>query len=185
MNVGRTSSMDLCGSMPVVWLNMKHGVGSITSIEDTVNACRFSIREAFLNNKYLITSKKLDDPDKELCELWCNRVGFKSLDKYDVEHGLLDLTNFVSKHYERKCLFLVDEYDAICSSAFSRVDSSTLIDIVDFYSGIIGSVIKTDTKFVERAVITGIMRIMSAGLSNPINNVVAYPFSGEEYFSDF
>ncbi len=78
MKIGLTKCMDFCGEVPVVWLNLKHGVYSINSLEDTINACHFSISEAFQKNEYLITSKKLDDPDKKLCELWCNHIGLKS-----------------------------------------------------------------------------------------------------------
>ncbi len=79
----------------------------------------------------------------------------------------------------------MDEYDAICSCTFPRVDSSTLVSIIDFYSNIIGSVIKTDSDYIERAVLTGITTIMPAGMSNLLNNVKLYPFLENSNFVPF
>ena len=65
------------------------------------------------------------------------------------------------------------------------MNAEVLSDIIDFYSGIIGSVLKCDTDYVERAVLTGTMRVMSSGFSSAINNVIAYPFLEKEHFIDY
>lgn len=89
--------------------------------------------------------------------------------------GLLYLYEYVCKHRGRKCILLVDEYDAICSAAFSKMNATVLGQIIDFYSGILGNVLKLNTDFVDRGILTGVTRVMCAGQSGAINNVVPYP----------
>lgn len=73
--------------------------------------------------------------------------------------------------------------DVCLGHAFQpRVDGVTFGPLS---GGIDGSVVKQIAKFVEWAVKTGILRVMCAGLSSLINNIVDYPFSEEEKFADF
>ena len=187
LRIGNTTSMKKLGTLPTVWLNFKVA-DRITSYEDAVIVCRKIIHNAYLEHRYLATSPKLDNDDlKNYCKVWCDPIRYKSLDETDVSEGLERLVECLSMHCNgRKTLLLVDEYDAICTAAFANVDAKTLDQIIELYGGIVGSVVKQNAaKFVERAVITGILRVMCAGLSSPVNNIVEYPFSEDERFADF
>ena len=98
LKIGNTSTMDLCGEIPVVLLDFQDGVTTVNSLDDAIMACRIIIHNAFSKHSYLNTSSKLLPQEKKLVELWCDPVNFVSLHRQHVEVGLLRLCEFVSKY---------------------------------------------------------------------------------------
>jgi len=171
------------GRYPIIWLNFNDGVTKISFLNDAINACRISVRNAFIQHEYLLDSSKLKKYEKRRCELWFNED--ESLNQESVLLGLQLLARCLYKPNGKKSILLVDEFDAICSAAFAKVNGEVLDDIVTFYSSIVGKVLKSSTCYVERSVLTGITRIMCAGLSNPVNNVISYSFLESSEFAKF
>lgn len=53
LKIDNTPTMDLCGEVPIVFLDLKKGVTTVNSLDDAVESCRMSIRSAYLEHSYL------------------------------------------------------------------------------------------------------------------------------------
>jgi hypothetical protein len=86
----------------------------------------------------------------------------------DYKDSLLFLSLLLGKHYQKKVVFLLDEYDTPIHSAFQY---SYYNPLVEFLRITLGSVLK-DNSCLERGIITGIARIAKEGIFSDLNHLV-------------
>ena len=79
------------------------------------------------------------------------------------------------KHFQQNVYILIDEYDEVINSSYVRSDhnSEEFEQIIDLIRGILGSVLKQN-QYLEKGVLTGILRISKASLFSGLNNVSEY-----------
>ena len=133
-----------------------------------------------------MNSSKLDSDQKETCRLWCSDLTYKTLNKEDVRHGLMNLAEYLHTHFNRKVFVLVDEYDSIIVSAMFDVSKRELKSVVNLVIGEITKLCKSNTnvEYAEYGLITGISYVAGGGFSN-MNNVQVYKFLDNHQFVSF
>ena len=148
------------GQYPVIFISFKD-VKSI-SWADAYAKLRTEIaREA---NRFNTILKKHLEPheQKKLTSL-----RFEEASQTDYERSLLWLTELLSKVYNRQAIILLDEYDTPIHAGHHY---GYYNEIVSFLRGLLCGAFK-DNEFLERGVITGIMRTAKEGIFSGLNNL--------------
>ena len=88
------------------------------------------------------------------------------LEPMDITDSLAILTSLLCKHYNRKVILLVDEYDVPLDKAFLN---GYYNDMVGFIRTFLGGALKTNDN-TEFAVVTGCLRISKESIFTGVNN---------------
>ena len=121
---------------------------------------------------------ELADAEKAVFQRILNKSA--SNDEYNT--ALKSLCRYLSAYYDgKKIIVLIDEYDTPFQMALYKRYYEELQPIMRV---LIGSVLKGND-FLEKAVVTGILRIAGAGLFSGANNVSAYTVLDTEFSEHF
>ncbi|WP_341757527.1 AAA family ATPase [Candidatus Tisiphia endosymbiont of Ditula angustiorana] len=162
------------GNYPVISINFKDVKGS--SYQEIESGIRNQVIQLFANHYYLkhyLTQDigLLDSVQKAKLE----RYFTEELTKEDLKYSLRFLSEILYKHFNQKVYILIDEYDTPINSSYIEFGdkSKEFDDVLKIFRGIFGSGLKSNP-YVEKGVITGILRIAKANLFSDLNNVSEY-----------
>ncbi len=156
---------------PVIFLSLKDLKDS--SFQDQLNNYQIIIREIISKNDELLTSVYLDDMDKELLRDY--KTG--TVNKSQLQNGLRFLSICLEKHWHRKVIILIDEYDVPLQSAYLN---GYYDEMVGFLRNVFSAALKTNDAL-EKGVLTGCLRIAKESIFTGLNNFkVNSIFDGEE-----
>ena len=94
-----------------------------------------------------------------------------------LENSLSIFANILKRYYNQKVIILIDEYDTPLISAYRY---GYYKEAKSFFSGLYGSVLKDNT-VLQMGVITGIIRVIRAGIFSDLNNLKEYTILNKEY----
>ncbi|WP_250312119.1 AAA family ATPase [Rickettsia endosymbiont of Oedothorax gibbosus] len=178
---GNVYAMTQQGQFPVISINFKDVKGS--NYQEIENGIKNQVTNLFTNHRYLkryITTdeKLLDDAQKEKL----NRYFTGKLDKEDLKDSLRVLSEVLYKHFNQKVYILIDEYDTPINSSYIEFGDKLkeFDDVLKIFRGMFGSSLKTNP-YLEKGVITGILRVAKANLFSDLNNVSEYSLLDEKY----
>lgn len=151
------------GKFPVIFLSLK-GVDGLTFSE-----ARFCLAELIESEarrfKFLMHSDNLDADDKamyrDLLSLHGADVAVISL-----RFALKKLSELLYKHYGKKTLILIDEYDVPLDKAFQHGYYREMVALI---RGLFGETLKTN-EFIQFAVLTGCLRVSKESIFTGLNN---------------
>lgn len=110
---------DYMGKYPVIFLSLKSVEGkdySGAQDEFIEQICRESKRFSFLQN-----SEKLDEDDKSIYQSLIQLVnGQYTMDEKTLKNSLVNLSDLLYKHFGKKAIILIDEYDVPLDKAFKN-----------------------------------------------------------------
>ena len=118
------------------------------------------------NHTELFDSPHLLPSEKETLK----RYDFRQADLTDLQNALLNLCTCLEKHYQKKVILLIDEYDVPLQSAFLN---GYYNEMSHFISAVFSSVLKTNPSL-ERGVLTGCLRIAKESIFTGLNNFSVY-----------
>ncbi|WP_367363751.1 AAA family ATPase [Candidatus Tisiphia endosymbiont of Nedyus quadrimaculatus] len=162
------------GQFPVIYINFKEVKGSnykeiVSSIIDQIIELyeRFNYLEQYIqeDNKFFSISQKV-----KLKNYLSGDINISYL-----KNSLKFLSQILYKHFKQKVYILIDEYDTPINNAYLELGHKTkeFDRILKLFRGILGSSLKTNP-YLEKGVITGILRIAKANLFSDLNNVTEY-----------
>nr|WP_294673824.1 AAA family ATPase [uncultured Blautia sp.] len=174
-----TREKQLCekymGKYPVIFLSLK----SIDaySYEDAYQMAVSVMNEAAWEADYLLKSDNLSQEDKEY---------YRKLRQSDMNTGIFSgslkgLSRLLEKHYGKKVVILIDEYDVPLSRAF---ENGYYDEMVSLLRGLFGNALKTNESL-ELAVMTGCLRVSKESIFTGLNNLHISSVTNvefEEYF---
>ena len=172
---------DICskymGKYPVICLSMK----DISALEYTKarELLIFSINEVARKNQYLLESEQLTEIDKDAYQ----RLFGAEMTEAVLLNSLKVLSELLNKHYGKKAIILIDEYDVPLSKAFEQ---GYYDEMTNLLRGFLGQALKSNDNL-EFAVLTGCMRISKESIFTGLNNlrVCAITDVGFEEFFGF
>jgi Predicted AAA-ATPase len=107
---------------------------------------------------------------------------FRSKDtSADLEVSILFLSEFLYNYFKRQCYVIIDEYDAPVNSSIDTEYFDEVSKLMDF---IFSNGLK-DNKFVEKAILTGIMDIPESALCSNFNNFSTYGTLQPDFYSQY
>jgi hypothetical protein len=153
----------LQGQFPVIFLTFKNVKDS--NWEDAYQSIKATISDEYQRHASVLLPVLASFERKKY-----EAILEKTATKTDYTGSLLFLSRLLAKHYKKKVVFLLDEYDTPIHSAFQYSYYSPLIE---FLRITLGSVLK-DNSFLERGVITGIARIAKEGIFSDLNHLAVF-----------
>lgn len=147
---------------PIIFLTFKN-VKELTW-QDTRTKIFNTIAQEFSRHSYL--QKDLSPHDAEQFRAILD----KTADHIAYGNSLLFLTQLLHKHYNKKVILLLDEYDAPMHSAYTH---AYYPELTHFMRVLLTSALK-DNPHIARGVITGILRAAKEGIFSGLNNLAVF-----------
>ena len=161
------------GQYPVIFLSLKDLKAD--NWESMVNYLKVLISNLCLENRYLL--ENLDSFDKVLFENYIN----KNAKIESLKDTLKFLTRILYEKYNKKVIILIDEYDAPLVSAYHN---KYYENAKDFFKTFYSSALKDNT-YLQMGVMTGIIRVIKAGIFSDLNNLRTYTILSEGYTDSY
>ena len=99
----------------------------------------------------------------------------------DYSNSIKDLTKFLYKYYKQEVILLIDEYDVPLIEAYLNNYYS---DAISFFKIFLGGALKTN-QYLKMGIMTGIIRVIKAGIFFDLNNLSVYTILDNDYNEDF
>ena len=164
------------GQFPVISVSLKSVDG--LSFEAASAALRNIVGKEASRFQFLRESVRLSENERERYEalIRVDQGVFAMNDELLVD-SLLTLSQLLSKHYDRKIILLIDEYDVPLDKAFQAGYYDRMVSLI---RNMLGNVLKThDALFF--AVLTGCLRISKESIFTGLNNLKVHTVSDSRY----
>ena len=166
------------GQFPVIFISLK-SVDGLT-FEAAAAALRRLIGREASRFGFLLQSNQLDTDDKKLYRaLTAVEGGTFSMADDVLADSLKTLSQLLAKHYGRKVVILIDEYDVPLDKAFQGGYYDEMVSLI---RNLFGNALKTNDNL-QFAVLTGCLRISKESIFTGLNNLNVMTVS-DPYFCD-
>lgn len=157
------------GKFPVISITLKNVSG--LNYQEAYTALRRTIGTEARRFGCLKESAKLDAGDKDMYNALTNiKDGmFTMVDEILVD-SLRILSELLEKHFEKKVILLIDEYDVPLDKAFQ---GGYYREMVSLLRNLLGSVLKTNPNL-HFAVLTGCLRVAKESIFTGLNNLKVF-----------
>ncbi|WP_338981462.1 AAA family ATPase [Fusobacterium nucleatum] len=169
--IEKTENFKEQGQYPVVFLSLKDL--KARTWEEMERGIKNLLQEVFSEHKYLI--KELDEFDLSILKKIIN----KEVELEGLKSSLKFLTKILYEKYNKKVVVLIDEYDAPLVSAYHN---KYYEKAKDFFKTFYSSVLK-DNPYLQMGVMTGIIRVIKAGIFSDLNNLNTYTILSDFYLN--
>ena len=161
---------------PVISISLKSVDGP--SYEIALAALRSIIGQEAMRFLFLRESEKLSKNERDRYEALI-RVdsGLFSIEEELLIDSLITLSDLLAKHYDRKVIVLIDEYDVPLDKAFQSGYYDKMIGLI---RNMLGNVLKTNDSLYF-AVLTGCLRISKESIFTGLNNLKIHTVSDTRY----
>jgi hypothetical protein len=168
--------LDHMGKYPVIFLTFKN----IKELdwETTYRKITKLIQREYLRHDYLLNSPKLKSPEKDYFKRIIELEGGRE----DYENSLENLLIFLNRYYGERGVILIDEYDAPVHEGFHR---DYYEEVINFMRNFLGGGLKDTDQYLEKSIITGIMRIARESIFSDLNNPGVYTLLSKEFDDKF
>jgi hypothetical protein len=168
--------LDKMGKNPVIFLSFR----SIKELEweFCFSKTKQLIQDEYLRHDYLLTSPELKSAEKDYIKKLIDLKGNKG----DYENSLGKLLVFLARHYGERAVILIDEYDAPVHAGFAH---GYYDEIINFMRNFLCGGLKDTDQYLEKSVLTGIMRIAKESIFSGLNNPGVYTLLSEAFNDKF
>ena len=159
------------GQYPVIFISLK-GLKEKTW-ENCFNEIKALISKLY--NEFEFIKKVLNESELNIFDkIWLKK------DDGEYTNALKNLTSFLYKYYKKEVILLIDEYDAPLINAY---EYGYYDEAILFFKVFYGEALKTNL-YLRTGIMTGIIRVIKAGIFSDLNNLKVYSILDKEY-SDF
>lgn len=169
--ISNSEYMKYQGKYPVIFITLKD------LKHDTWKECLKGIKSVIsdLYDGYSFIRESLDDRNKKKFD----KIFYEEDGNY--EKGLLDISKYLYRYYNKKVILLIDEYDAPLINAYEK---GFYDEAINFFSALYSSVLKTND-YLQMGVLTGILKVVKEGIFSGLNNIETYTVLDDHYSDAF
>jgi hypothetical protein len=159
-----------------------------TSWDKCLDKFKSLISKLYKEHRYLLQSDKLEKDEKTIFE----NIISETSSEAKLKESLESLSNYLQKHFNKRVIILVDEYDAPIISAFKytpkpikkfHTDKLTYYEnLINFMQGFLGDAFKGNNDL-KKGLITGVMRVGKESIFSDWNNFDTFGITST-YFAD-
>ena len=160
------------GQYPIIFISMK-GIKDITW-EEAKSSLKILISKLYSEFKYLLDN--LDEFDLPRFKKYL----LADIDFANLKNALEFLTRVLYEKHKKEVILLIDEYDSPLISAYEH---NYYDEAINFFKVFDGEALKTND-YLKMGIITGIIRVIKAGIFSDLNNLRVYSILDKQY-SDF
>lgn len=137
------------GAYPCIYMTLKDV--NDRDYKNMLLNMKTAVLEVYKQHMYLLESDKIYDFEKEQIKdiLWCRE------DETSLKNSIKHLSEYLSRHFDKKVMLFLDEYDVPLQNAYVK---GYYDDAIDFFKTFYGVTFK-DNKYLEKTVITGVSRV--------------------------
>ncbi len=171
------------GTWPVISLTFA-GIKS-TNFQNAKSGIVGAIADVYESHKYLKNSDALSKEEKADYDVFQNYLNNPDPDKNIntplVTSALKKLAMYLNRHYGKKVLIFLDEYDTPLQEAYVY---GYWKEFVQFIRELFNNTFKTN-KYLYRALLTGITRVSKESIFSDLNNLEVITTTSEKYCTSF
>jgi len=167
--------MELQGEIPVVYISFKDV--KYDTIEYSMRAISSLMSEVYGEHRYLLESNLLNEDDKKKFRMILSEKN----DLVLLAESGKNLTSYLFKHFNKKVIVLMDEYDVPIQQGYLKGYYS---EMISFERSFMGALLK-DNENIEKALITGILRVAKESIFSGLNNLEVYSILDYEFNDRF
>ena len=171
--IEKTESFKEQGQYPVVFLSLKDL--KATTWEIMEKDIKSTVASLFL--EYEALYYELGEFDKPLFK----KIATKEVDIENLKEVLKFLTKILYEKYNKKVIVLIDEYDSPLVSAYIN---GYYERAKNFFKTFYSTVLK-DNSYLQIGVLTGIIRVIKAGIFSDLNNLSTYTILSDDYTDSY
>ena len=154
------------GHFPVISISLKNVEGM--NFESACAAMKYAIGAEALRFSFLEKSPELSETDKKMYKAltMVSDTGDFQMSYSAMEKSLLTLSSLLCRHYGKKVILLIDEYDVPLDKAFQH---GYYKDMVSLIRTMFGKALKSNSALAF-AVLTGCLRVSKESIFTGLNN---------------
>jgi hypothetical protein len=165
---------DYQGQYPVISISFNEVKG------DTYNEVekKVSMELYMLFSKYKYLLNYISNEEKTIYNSFINGTSELPL----LTYGIKFLSSLLYNYHGKKVFILIDEYDAAINEAYLMMgkESVDFAKVLGLFRGIYGTALKGN-EYLEKGLLTGILRIAKAGLLSGVNNPKEYSLLDKKF----
>ena len=165
---------ELQGTYPVISLSFA-GIKDDNCSEAIQSICDL-IKEQYFLHEELMKSQALLEEEKSIFEQMKSEISRENAKK-----AIYYLSSFLYKHYGKKVIILLDEYDTPMQEAYVN---GYWEEFTSFIRNLFNSTFKTNP-YMERAIMTGITRVSRESVFSDLNNLAVVTTTSSRYATSF
>lgn len=167
--------MDKQGNYPVIYLTFKDEKHS--TWENCKKGFTMLFSNLYLQYDYLLNSDVLSDVEKKNF----NSILHEEAELVEVAKSLLNLSSYLYKYHNQRVVILIDEYDVPIQEGYTK---GYYNQIIEFMRNLLSGGLK-DNLYLEKAVLTGILRVAKESIFSGLNNISIYTLLNSRYSNYF
>ena len=171
--IEKTDAFKEQGQYPVIFLSLKDLKAS--NWEEMEEKISVVLSDLFSEYEYLINDLLGSDSNK------LKKIINEDANLSNLGRSLKLLTKILYEKYNKKVVVLIDEYDSPLVSAYIN---GYYEKAKDFFKTFYSSVLK-DNSYLQMGVLTGIIRVIKAGIFSDLNNLRTYTILSEMYTDSY
>lgn len=135
------------------------------------------IADLYIQHDFLLSDESMKEADKN----YFNSVCMGNVSEVQITGAVHKLSNFLYRHFEKKVIILLDEYDTPMQEAYIN---GYWEEMTAFTRSLFNSTFKTNP-WLERAIMTGITRVSKESVFSDLNNLEVVTTTSDKYASSF
>jgi len=171
--IEKTEAFKEQGQYPVIFLSLKD-LKALTW-EEMEEKITVILSELFSEYGYLVNELVETDSDK------FKKIINENANLSNLGRSLKFLTKILYEKYNKKVVVLIDEYDSPLVSAYIN---GYYEKAKDFFKTFYSTVLK-DNSYLQMGVLTGIIRVIKAGIFSDLNNLSTYTILSDVYTDSY
>ncbi len=168
--------LDKMGKYPVIFLTFRSV--KEPDWESCLSKIKKLIQDEYARHYYLFESQALMPYERDYFQKIIDLKG----DRSDYENSLEKLLIFLSRFYKERAVILIDEYDAPVHAGFTF---NYYEEVINFMRNFLGGGLKDTDQYLEKSIVTGIMRIAKESIFSGFNNPGVYTLLSQKFSGDF
>lgn len=173
MNIMKSDELcrEWMNQYPTLFLTFKNIDG--LTFANAYGQLKFEISELYKQHSYLLKSDKISEEDKELFRILSGRTA----DEIEIQRSLQFLMKLMMLHYQKRVIFLLDEYDVPLAKASNYGYYDQMLEVMKL---MLNTALK-DNPALQFAVLTGCLRISKESIFTRVNNFTTDTISDNRY----
>ena len=171
--IEKTDAFKEQGQYPVIFLSLKDLKAS--NWEEMEEKISVVLSDLFSEYEYLINDLLGSDSNK------LKKIINEDANLSNLGRSLKLLTKILYEKYNKKVVVLIDEYDSPLVSAYIN---GYYEKAKDFFKTFYSTVLK-DNSYLQMGVLTGIIRVIKAGIFSDLNNLSTYTILSDVYTDSY
>ncbi|MDQ1353599.1 MAG: hypothetical protein QG657_3905 [Acidobacteriota bacterium] len=168
--------LDKMGKYPVIFLTFRSV--KEPDWESCLSKIKKLIQDEYVRHDYLLDSPGMKPTERKYFQKIIDLKG----DRSDYENSLEKLLIFLSRFYKERAVILIDEYDAPVHAGFTY---GYYDEIINFMRNFLSGGLKDTDQYLEKSIVTGIMRIAKESIFSGFNNPGVYTLLSSKFSDDF